>query len=60
MADRPEPSWKNAVHAYLREPNAAGWIAFMILVVIIGFLSLYPNPDDSHPAKVPMANQAGH
>jgi hypothetical protein len=35
MADL--PLWKKA----LREPNAIGWIAFFLLVVAIGFGSLY-------------------
>lgn len=47
MADTPE--WKKV----LREPNAIGWIGFFILVVVIGFATLYfggNNPDQAKPA----------
>jgi hypothetical protein len=31
------PAWKKA----LQEPNAIGWIGLMILVIVIGFGTLY-------------------
>jgi hypothetical protein len=32
-----EPGWKQA----LKEPNAIGWIGFLILMVLIGLGALY-------------------
>jgi hypothetical protein len=46
------PAWKKA----LREPNAIGWIAFFLVVVAIGFGSLYFG--SSGPAKPPIHHAA--
>jgi hypothetical protein len=42
------PAWKKA----LKEPNAAGWIAFVILIVAIAVGSVLFGPGGQHlPAK---------
>lgn len=50
------PAWKRA----LEEPNAAGWIAFFVLVVVIGFAALYFDGDGEKRAEAPtIADGAG-
>jgi hypothetical protein len=46
MSDTPE--WKKV----LQEPNAVGWIGFFILVIAIGFATLYFG-DSYDPADAP-------
>jgi hypothetical protein len=52
MSDQ-RPGWRKA----LEEPNAIGWIGFFILVIVIGFGTLYfgGNGNTNHP---PSAGQA--
>lgn len=44
MAD-PSP-WKR----FLEEPNALGWLAFLVLVIAIGIAALYFGPTDTEKA----------
>ncbi len=48
MADTPE--WKKA----LQEPNAIGWIGLIILVIAIGFGTLYFGGSGHERAKPPI------
>ena len=50
-------AWKKA----LEEPNAAGWIAFLMLMFLFGFLALYFDAGDEKQAEGPVpAFQAAH
>ena len=52
MADIPE--WKKV----LQEPNAMGWIGLMVLVVLIGFGTLYFGGQDKPEADPPVSHAA--
>lgn len=55
MADM--PGWKRA----LQEPNAIGWIAFLVLMLVIGFVSLYFGNGGQKQAEAPAkVNHAAH
>jgi hypothetical protein len=41
------PVWKRA----LREPNAIGWIVLFLVVIAVGFGSLYVGSSASGPAE---------
>ncbi len=47
------PEWKKALSEPLREPNAAGWVAFMVLVLVIGVVSLYRGAKHENRAETP-------
>jgi len=51
MAEQ-RPGWRTA----LSEPNAIGWIGFFLLVIAIGFGSLYFGGGNSGRAEYPAAS----
>jgi hypothetical protein len=54
MSDK--PGWKDA----MKEPNAIGWIAFLILMIGIGFGTVYFGADKTgSDAPKPMAASQG-